>query len=83
MDVLTDTEIHDRCTDGPPKTPRHGGTDVHQSLHDIWGTYNIGAMQVYKEGHTDIKGHLNIWGKYGCIGGIGSSYADRPPHASH
>ena len=41
MDVLTDTEMPDRCTDAPQKTPRHMGCTGPQSPYNIWGTYCV------------------------------------------
>ena len=58
MDVPTDTEMPDRCTDGPQKTPRHMGcTDVPKSpLHmgNIFYRENIHMYSWY-------WGYLDVW----------------------
>ena len=51
MDVLTDTEMSDRCTDALPKS------------HDIWGTdggirWTYWCMEYVLWGHTDIQGDV-------------------------
>ena len=73
MDGLKDTELPDRCTDAPLKTPRHMRcTYCPPSPHDIWRTYGIGrtyrytgGMQMYRhtEGvHGMYRGHMDVGG---------------------
>ena len=59
MDVLTDKEMLDSCTNVSQIYPRHMGcTDAPPSPHDKWGTYGIGGT------YRCIRGMR----AYGCMG---------------
>ena len=76
MDVLTDTEMPDRCTDVPKRLQDIWGVQMPpQSPSDIWGTYSTG--ETYRcTGGMGAYGHM---GAYRCTEGIQIREAYRHP----
>ena len=92
MDVLTDTEMPDRCTDAPQILPDIQGVQMPPQVPMTFGEHIVqGDIQIYREGvrHTDIWGcpdiwgHPNVQGDYGHVGAYRCPLCLQPPHACH
>ena len=65
MDVLTDTEVPERCADAPQRSKDIWHVQKPLSPHDIWGTYTMGNRQMVQgEGHMDVWGCTDVLGAY-------------------